>query len=163
MAVCPVIKEEVLFGFNLSEEVNMHLQQAAASVSSRQDSAAALRRALQSSPEQLEALVASYKLHFYNGELEQAEAFVFQTLIKAALQGGFNHDWQQLDADSALWDEPRGPARIFLYSLKALAFIRLRQRMFRSARLILDSIARIDPQDMVGAEVIREMLEGLSN
>ncbi|MEW7979781.1 MAG: hypothetical protein AB2813_08260 [Candidatus Sedimenticola endophacoides] len=64
MSVCPLVREEVHFGFNLSEDVNAHLQRAAALVSSRQDAMGALRRALQTSPEQLETLVASYKLHF---------------------------------------------------------------------------------------------------
>lgn len=151
----------VHFGFDLDPEVDGHLQQAASLLADRECSLQALKQALACAPDQLEVLQALYKFHFYRGELAQAQDRVFQSLIKAALQGGFTHDWTRLDADSADWSQQRGPARSFLYSLKALAFIRLRQEDAGEAARILDRLQRLDPQDQVGAQVIRDLLQGL--
>lgn len=154
---------QVHFGFNLDPQVNDHLQQAAARVSDSERSLQALNAARRRAPDQLEVLQALYKFHFYRGDIQQAEDIVFQSLVKAALQGGFSHDWSVLDADSADWTDPRGPARSFLYSLKALAFIRLRQNDNTEAASILATLLRLDPQDQVGASVIRDLLEGVED
>jgi hypothetical protein len=162
MSVHPLITNEVIFGFNLSQEVNGYLQKAAASVSSKRDSLRALTQALKTSPDQLETLVAMYKFLFYKGEIEKAEEVVFQALVKASLQGKFSNNWKELNLDSADWSASNGPARIYLYSLKALAFIRLRQNMSRDAEKILSVLARLDPEDQVGADVIRDLLDGVN-
>ncbi|MCU7968890.1 MAG: hypothetical protein KZQ74_17160, partial [gamma proteobacterium symbiont of Bathyaustriella thionipta] len=119
----------------------------------------ALFEANRMAPEQLEVLIALYKFYFYQGEIEEAEDLVFQTLIKASLQGGFSHKWESLTPESADWYAIRGPQRIFLYSLKALAFIRLKQNDLRNSEAILDTLERLDPDDQVGAEVIRNLFD----
>ncbi|MEW8429842.1 MAG: hypothetical protein G8D61_09020 [gamma proteobacterium symbiont of Ctena orbiculata] len=151
----------VQFGFRIAPEVDAHLQRAARLVTHREASLAALIDAREAAPGQVETLVAMFKLLFYQGKIAKAESLVRESLTKAALQGGFPSDWHQLDRDSAQWREPRGPARLYLYSLKALAFIRLRQDDREGAREILDTIALIDPEDNVGANVIRELHTGI--
>ncbi len=162
MSVHQLVKNEVIFGFNLNQEVNGYLQKAAASVSSTKESFKALSMALKKSPDQLESLVAMYKFLFYRGDLEQAEEIVFQTLVKASLQGGFCNNWKELTPESTDWSVITGPARVYLYSLKALAFIRLRQNMTRDAEKILNVLEKLDPDDQVGADVIRDLLEGVN-
>ncbi len=162
MTVHHLMTNEVIFGFNLSQEVNGYLQKAAASVSSTRDTLKALTQALKAAPSQLESMVALYKFLFYRGDLDHAEEVVFQTLVKAALQGGFCNNWKELTPESTDWNVQTGPARVYLYSLKALAFIRLRQNMPRDARKILNVLSRLDPQDQVGADVIRELLVGIN-
>lgn len=161
MNVSPLIDEQVHFGFNLNQEVNAHLQRAAALVGSRAQSIKHLYKALEVRPDQLETLVALYKILFYQGKTEQAEDLVFQALVKSATQGQFSHDWNSLDITSTDWEDPRGPGHFYLYSLKALAFIRLRQEMLRDARQILQALQRIDPEDKIGANVIRDLLAGI--
>ncbi len=154
---------QVHFGFEIEPAVDNCLQRAASRVNNRDQSLRALNDAFELAPDRLEVLQAQYKFHFYRGDLSQAEDFVFQTLIKAAIQGGFSYDWSTLDADSANWTGIRGPARFFIYALKALAFIRLRQNMPEQARDILATIERIDPQDCVGISVIRELMAGMES
>jgi uncharacterized protein with von Willebrand factor type A (vWA) domain len=151
----------VQFGFGIAPEVDAHLQRAALLVSHREASLEALRDAYDKAPDQVETLIALFKLLFYQGETAKAQSLVQEVLIKAAEQGGFTHDWTQLDCQSAVWSEPRGPGRLYLYSLKALAFIRLRQDELALARDILSALQRIDPHDLVGATVIRDLLNGL--
>lgn len=151
----------VQFGFGIAPEVDAHLQRAAYLVSRPKASLRALYDAYERSPDQVETLIALFKLHFYQGETAKAESLVEEALYKAAEQGGFSHDWTQLDCQSAPWSESRGPGRLYLYSLKAMAFIRLRQEDLESARAILTAMEHIDPQDLVGAGVIRDLLSGL--
>jgi len=157
----PLVQSQVHFGFGLDRQVDAHLQRAAALVSSKDDSLQALNEARDAAPEQLEVLTALYKFHFYRGDLEQAEQVVFQSLTSASRQGGFSSDWRLLSLENSDWSDPRKPGRAFLYSLKALAFIRLRQERADAAQEILATMDRLDPTDQVGADVIRELLNAL--
>lgn len=159
--VSPFVRNEVHFGFDLAPEVNAHLQDAAVRVSTRQESLKSLLAAQKSAPDQLEVLIALYKFFFYQGEIEKAEELVFQALIKSSLKGRFNHNWNTLTEHSADWSDPRSPGRVFLYSLKALAFIRLRQNNAADADSILKALQRLDPDDQIGANVIRDLLHGM--
>ncbi len=152
---------QVHFGFGLDPLVDQCLQRAAAGVADKEAALQALREAWQLAPNRLEVLQAMYKFHFYRGDLRQAEELVFQSLVRAAVQGGFSQDWKALDGESAAWDHPRGPARSFLYALKALAFVRLRQGASSQAEELLGVLGRLDPDDQVGAGVIRDLLNGV--
>lgn len=154
---------QVHFGFDLDPEVDQQLQNAAARVADRDAFLRALNEARARAPDQLEVLQALYKLHCYRGELQQAEDIVFQSLVQASIQGGFDRDWQRLESNSADWEQQRGPARSFLYSLKALAFIRLRQGDAAQVEHILGVLQRLDPCDQVGAQVVHDLLEGVGD
>jgi hypothetical protein len=153
--------DAVQFGFGLPADVNEQLQKAASSITNGPESLEALCMAHVMAPQQLEVLVALYKFHFYQGALDQAEDYVFQALIKSAQAGGFKYDWERLTPESTDWNDVRGPGRVYLYSLKALAFIRLRQDNPAHAENILDTLRRLDPEDKVGANVIRDLLHAM--
>lgn len=157
----PFVRDEVHFGFDLAPDVNALLQGAASKIATRKESLKSLIEAQKSAPYQIEVLVAMYKFYFYQGETEKAEELVFQTLIKSSLLGGFNYNWLTLTADSTDWNNPRKPGRVFLYSLKALAFIRLRQHNLKDAASILEVLQRLDPDDQIGADVVRDLLSGI--
>ena len=99
-----------------------------------------------------------YKFYFYKKRLVDAERIAREALIEAANQGGFDPDWGNLDADSADWTNEA--AHFYLFSLKALAFIRLRQGDESGCWRILDKIEQLDCNDSVGASVIREIAAG---
>jgi tetratricopeptide (TPR) repeat protein len=151
----------IQFGFDIDSTAETHLQRAANLVGDRQESLAALQEAYQAAPDQLETLVAMFKLYFYQGETEKAESIVWEALKKSSRVGDFSTDWLSLDQASTNWSDPRGPGRHYLYSLKALAFIRLRQDDQEGAGEILKAMQTIDPDDLVGAAVIRDLLRGL--
>ena len=154
-------EQRVHFGFDIEPGADLHLQRAAQLVSRPEESLAALKDAYAQAPDQVETLVAMFKLLFYQGETERAEALVLEALEKASRQGGFSMDWRDLQSDTADWEDTRGYGRLYLYSLKALAFIRLRQDELEQARSILQTMERIDPTDQVGAGVIRDLLQGV--
>ncbi len=152
----------VQFGFGIDATADAHLQRAAQLVANRDDSLAALKDAHRAAPDQVETLVAMFKFLFYQGQTAEAESLVREALDKSSRQGGFAADWQCLDHTTTDWGDPRGAGRLYLYSLKALAFIRLRQDALESARAILQAMQRIDPEDRVGADVLRDLMEGVA-
>lgn len=112
-------------------------------------------------PDRLELDIAMYKLHAYSGRLESAEALILSALERAALAGGFDAEASALDASERRWLPAAGPARVYLYSLKALGFVRLRRENLSGALDALDALGRLDPTDQVGGSVVREMADRL--
>ncbi len=162
-AAQPLVQEHVSFGRNIPAEVNALLQQAAASTDDFDTAERALLDARTLAPEQLEVFVALYKLYFYRGFTAAAEAVVLEALRTAADSGGFNADWSNLSPSSTDWQAGEGPARVYLYSLKALCFIRLRQEDSLSAADVLAALRRLDPHDQVGASVLGELAGALED
>jgi (2Fe-2S) ferredoxin len=101
-----------------------------------------------------------YKYLFHHHRLAEAEAAAREGLAAAAAQAGIPTDWRRLTAVSASWTTAGGPERFYLFSLKALAFIRLRRGDTEESRALLDKLSELDPADQVGAEVIRALLHG---
>lgn len=155
------LEERVCFGNGIPEAVNVLLQRAAAHALDFRASERALLDARRLAPLQLEVLVALYKLYFYRGRTAQAQTVVLDALRGAARAGGFDPDWRVLTPASADWQADAGPPRIYLYSLKALAFIRLRLEDHAGASAVLTVLGRLDPDDRVGAGVIRDLAAAL--
>ena len=116
-----------------------------------------LKAAQHTDPQCLAAYFALYKFYFYRGRLLEAEQAALDGLAVAGAQGRFASDWEILHPDSADWTPATGPVRFYLFSLKALAFIRLRSGRTTEAAAILAKLAELDPRDQVGASVIRSL------
>lgn len=160
----PALMENPMdFGCGLNALTDQRMRGAASCVLDDQETIRELEAALRSTPDRLEILQDLYKFHFYRGELHKAQDYVFQCLIKASIQGGFDHHWSELKPTDADWTEHCGPARSYLYALKALSFIRLRLNDPEDARQVLAALERLDPQDQVGACVIRDLLRAMDD
>lgn len=116
-----------------------------------------LRAAQHTDPQSLPAWFALYKFYFYCHRLPEAERVTLEALAVAAAQGGFDADWERLHGGSADWAAATGPARFYLFSLKALAFIRLRLGRVAESAALLAKLAELDPADRVGGSVIRSL------
>ncbi|MBP2298276.1 hypothetical protein [Azospirillum picis] len=111
-------------------------------------------------PRVLPVFYALYKFYFNRKKLVEAERVARIGLDAAALQGGFSADWSQLTATTTDWSAA-GPARFFLFTMKALAFIELRRHNREKALGILARMAEIDPADQVGYGTIAALARGL--
>jgi tetratricopeptide (TPR) repeat protein len=144
---------------DLPEAVNALLQQGV--VAYRHDHARAdalFRQALQQAPAQLPVYFCLYKIHTYQGNLEEAEAAAENGLREAAEQAGWDADWRLWQRPDSI---PDGAARFALYTLKALAFIHLRQNDRVRANQKLGMLAYLDPAGMVGWPVVAALADGI--
>jgi hypothetical protein len=108
-------------------------------------------------PKELPVYFCLYKIHAYQGNLQAALTAVESGLAEAARQAGWI-------ADPERWPAPvtdlAGPGRFALYTLKALAFVRLKRGERAAARAALRSLARLDPKASVGWNVIAALADG---
>ncbi len=140
------------FGGNAPPEIDRRLRDAAYAAPPRAERL--LLDAHRLDPDCLPVYFALYKFYFYRSRLTDAERITLRALEAAARQAGFPGDWTALRPDSADWADIAGPAHFYLFSLKALAFIRLRQGRADEANALLAKLAELDPRDSVGASVI---------
>lgn len=124
----------------------------------REQCAALLWTAAASSPGNLPVYYLLYKLHSGLGELEPALQAAGKGLSMAARAAGLPQDWALANPGDSDFSRP-GPARFWLFTLKAMAFIRLRQGQPGMARQLLAQICRLDPEDQIGAGVVADLLE----
>jgi tetratricopeptide (TPR) repeat protein len=151
--------DEINFG-ELPEEVNALLQRGVAAY--RRDWSYAdrlFRQALAAAPRQLPIYYCLYKVHTYQGHLNEALAAAQMALREAARQAGWSADWHDWTPPDK---PPDGPARFALYTLKAMAFIHLRRDERDKAARILDCLARLDPRGAVGWPVVAALAQALT-
>lgn len=99
-----------------------------------------------------------YKFHARHGDIKQAEFAALKGLEVAAMQAGLPLQWQDVHDGMSDFQQP-GPARFWLFTLKALAFLRLRQRDPFGARGYLRKVLELDPTGGTGAGVIDALLK----
>lgn len=159
-----LLAERVTFSLDMPADVNRLLQDAVAATQVNPERAETLfLQAKTLDSHCLQSYFALYKFYFFRKRLTDAERFVLAGLEEAARQGGFPNDYRSLVQDLSKWDLYGGDIKLFyLYTLKALAFIKLRQGYPVHARIILSHIKQLDPKDLSGASVIMDLAEGLN-
>jgi tetratricopeptide (TPR) repeat protein len=151
--------DAINFG-DLPEAINALLQRGVNAY--RQDRGRAdslFREALAADPTQLPTYFCIYKIHTYQGNLDAALDAAEAGLREAAAQAGWPVDWRAWRPEPRV---PEGPGRFALYTLKALAFIRLRRNEQGRAGEILDALRRLDPAGVVGWPVVADLSRGLT-
>lgn len=144
----------------VSDTVNALLQQGVIAYRRDRGQADALfRKALAISPGELPVYFCLYKIHTYQGNLDEAQAAAESGLHEAATQAGWDTDWRRWEPQDLL---PEGPGRFALYTLKALAFIHLRQDRPEAAAEKLAALRVLDPSGAVGWPVVAALAEGLA-
>lgn len=144
-------------GFDTPPRINEMLRQAANSYADTTAAEFLLWTALKADQECLGSYFSLYKFYFYKRMLPDAEEVALLALETAARQGGFSPDWTHLDVQSCDWRRVDAPQHFYLFTLKALAFMRLRLGRAEESHQILAKLQELDPQDSVGASVIRDL------
>lgn len=101
-------------------------------------------------PEYADAHIALYKFYFVTKRYKEAERAVWNALRIASSEAGFNRNYRRLTPVSVDWAVRTGPIRLYLFSLKALGVIRLRQAKVRLAKQVLQKLLELDPVDEIG-------------
>jgi hypothetical protein len=157
--------ERVMFSPQMPLEVNQLLQQAVAVTSTNALQAEQLfLRAQTADRHCLQTYFALYKFYFFHKRLIEAERFALQGLEEAARQGSFPSDYRRLAREPEKWNLCSNEIGLFyLYSLKALAFIKLRREHLIESQFVLAQLKKLDPQDLCGASVIMDLAASMTN
>ena len=164
MSPVAFIEERVLFSPNIPTEVNNLLQAAVAVSSVDQNRAETLFLQAQKLDRHcLQTYFALYKFYFFQKRLEDAERIVLAGLEESAQQGGFPSDYRRLVQSRQQWNLSANESALFYcYTLKALAFIKLRLGLTLDAQLVLSHLQQLDPEDLSGASVIMDLASGVT-
>lgn len=152
------------FGGGVPEAARHLLHEAAHAV--RGEVGALLWTAQALAPNALGIYYALYKHHAGRREFEQAERAAQRGLLEAAKQAGLAHDWRAVcpgRVPEGVDFRGNGPARFWLFTLKALAFIALRSQRPDDARALLEHIAALDDQAHIGGEVVATLLASVTS
>jgi tetratricopeptide (TPR) repeat protein len=145
---------------DLPTRVAGYVSAALAALGEWREAESLLWRAQATDPDCLHVYYLLYKLYFNRKRLTDADHAACMALDTAARLAGISSDWHLLDRASCDWGSVASPQHFYLFSLKALAFIRLRHERVAEAHEIIAKLREIDPQDTVGASVIESYAMG---
>lgn len=143
--------------------VNALLQQGVSL--SRHDKVAAdakFREALTLDPSALASYFCLYKIHGYSGRQDGALAIAEAGLAEAARQANLPADWTLWNRDDLAVAAPI-PARFALYTLKAIAFLRLRRGEPDASRLRLTKLAELGEIEGLGGGVVADLARAVAS
>lgn len=114
-----------------------------------------LERARAAAPAHPVPLVALYRFYFYGHQLAQAQTVgeAALAIARTALGPGFGAippTREQVRYDAAV--------RFYLFTLKGLAYLQLRQGALQAARARLAELRWLDPDDVVGGALLAHVL-----
>jgi hypothetical protein len=118
---------------------------------------AALWTAVTTAPDQLPVYYLLYKMHAGRGQLDLALQAAHKGLGAAAQAAHLAPDWLVVLPGDTDFSVP-GPARFWLFTLKALAFIHLRRGERDVAAAMVARLRLLDPADHLGASTVETLL-----
>ena len=157
------VEDPVSFGAGIKRTTHRRLQHAVSkNRSNRLEAERALWEVQADDPCCLQVYFALYKFYAHHRRLSDAERAARLALSESARQGRFNPNWEELIktvAPRSLYESEAG--LFYLFSLKALSFIKLRQQKPDEAGAVLKVLFTLDPDDRSGASVTRALAESV--
>jgi len=129
--------------------------------SDRARARAMFRHVIEIAPETLPAYRSLVKVLTRAREFEHAIRVVEDGLVEAARQVGVGPQWMLWTPATVSGSDPA--RRYLLQFLKALAFVEMRRGELTAARVVVDRLAYLDPQDGVGHSVVSAVLTEMEN
>ncbi|QFY41985.1 hypothetical protein F6R98_04520 [Candidatus Methylospira mobilis] len=157
------VEDPVFFGVGIKRTTHRRLQYAVSrNRSNRLEAERALWEVQADDPCCLQVYFALYKFYAHHCRLGDAERAARLALSESARQGRFNPNWDELVKKAAPRSLYASEAGLFyLFSLKALSFIKLRQHKPEEAASVLKVLFKLDPDDRSGASVTRALAESV--
>lgn len=150
------VESTELFGGNVPPDVRRLIDTARGATHADADTA--LWTAVLAFPRCLPPYYLLYKLHASRGELDEAHDVAIRALAAAAQQAAIDGDWRAVRPGDADFSTP-GPARFWLFTLKALAFICVRRGEHAGALELVEKLRTLDPADRIGYGVVEALLK----
>ncbi len=149
---------EALLGGGLPWLAELHLQEAGFAY---QDSAIAEEHLYQAgliAPGHAAVLIAYYRYYFYKGRIKEAIDIALLCLEKAALENALPLDWRKIEMGMAAFGSYEAiKPRFLMFSLKAYAYLLLRQGYRIEAMTALIKLLELDPTDKIGAKLLMDI------
>ncbi len=123
---------------------------------------AKFREALTLDPTALASYFCLYKIHGYSGRHDDALAIAEAGLAEAARQANLPADWTVWKRDDLAVAAPT-PARFALYTLKAIAFLRLQRGGPDASRLRLAKLAELREIEVLGGGVVADLVRAVAS
>ena len=117
-----------------------------------------LEQARREAPGHYAVDIGLYRLHFYQGRLEEALAVAEDCLARAVHALGMPGDWRALTPASAVFSDYAPLPRFVLFGLKAYAYLQLRRGRRAEGEEALAKLAQLDPGDCLKGSVLRAVL-----
>lgn len=141
----------------LPRHVDVLMQKAVALFGEDPDRARAmLRHVIEIAPETLPAYRSLVKLLNREQRFDDAIRVIEEGLVEASRQIGIGPQWMLWTRKTVSGVEPARP--YLLQFLKALAFVEVRRGDLHAAGVVVEQLARLDPEDGVGHSVISALL-----
>lgn len=119
-----------------------------------------LLQAFLRAPDSLNVLVALNRFYYYQHRLGDALLISERAFILIAVQINFPVDWQKLTPDQVLNapKEQLGWIRLYLFTLKSIAFLNMRLLNLQTSQAILQKLVAADSKDRIGASALLELV-----
>lgn len=147
-------------GETLPAAAENRLQMAARNYGNDEEAEQYLHQALALAPRHPAVYIAFYRFHFYHSRVKQALPYAELCLGLAARELKLNTDWRKVQPTDARFEDMSayGP-RFYLFSLKALGYLKMRLGDLEQGRLAVEKVRQLDPADRVGAAVLLQVLD----
>lgn len=150
---------ELYFERPESPEVAALLSVASADYGSPQ-AAQALLAAEKLAPESLTVLVAVFRYHYYQHNLELARQAGFRAARRVAQTLGFQSELAPSAEEFArAFEQQPGAARFYLQALKGIGYLSLRLALYEDANALLQRVVDFDTADRLGCRVLLDLLD----
>lgn len=152
--------EHLYFEETLAPEVETLIQESAG-LYAEGTAEPPLLEALRLAPESLNVLVAAYRYYYYQHRLDDALGIARRALSVTARRLDIPLDWQRLTGAHLSQGGPAMMAllRFHLLSLKAQAYLLLRQGVREEGRAILTKLLELDSHNRLGARQLLEVAD----
>ena len=123
------------------------------------ESAAAVQRALETAPEDMDVRLAAYRFHFYTHAYEAALADAEALVVMAARRLNVATDWRAVQPGDADFSAMEFAPGLYMQALVALGYCAARLHRGALAREALGRAAALDPTDRFGGAWVLSHLD----
>lgn len=119
-----------------------------------------LLQAFLRAPDSLNVLVSLNRFYYYQHRLGEALIVSERAFTLIAGQISFPIDWQKLTPEQVLKapKEQLSWIRLYLFTLKSIAFLNMRLLNLETSRAILEKLVATDSKDRIGAGALLELV-----
>lgn len=146
---------EALLGGGLSQLAETHLHEAGLAFQDSVLAEAHLYKAGLAAPGHAAVLLAYYRYYFYKGRINEAIEIALICIEKATLDNHLPRNWRRIAPGTAAFGSYEAiKPRFLMFSLKAYAYLLLRQGHQVEGLTALTTLLELDPTDKIGAKLL---------